>query len=69
MALIGAAVGLIIDASWAATLSSLAAGALLYTSTNSLAWALSERDRMGYAIPMLSGIAVGLFVAIHLLVR
>ena len=67
-ALIGGAIGLFLEASWATTLSGLATGALLYTSTNSLAWALSQRGRLAYAIPMFSGIAVGLFIAIYFVV-
>ena len=68
-ALIAAAVGLLLDTGWATALGSSATGALLYTSVNSLAWALSQRSRLGYAIPMLAGIAVGLFLAVHLLMR
>jgi len=68
-ALIGAAIGLFLDANWAGALSGLATGALLYTSTNSLAWALSQRDRLGYAVPMFVGIAISLFVAFYLMVR
>jgi len=67
--LIAAAVGLLVDANWAAALGGLAIGALLYTSINSLAWALSKGDRLGYAVPMLAGVAVGLFVAVHLVTR
>ena len=47
----------------------IATGALLYTSVNSLAWSLAERDRRAYASPMLTGVAVGLFMAVHLLTR
>lgn len=68
-ALIAAAVGLLIEASWATAMGGLAAGALLYTSMNSLGWALAERDRFAYAIPMFFGIVVGVFLAIYLLVR
>ena len=68
-ALIVAAVGLLVHANWAAALSGLATGALIYTSVNSLAWALSQRERYGYAAPMLAGVAVGLYVAVHLVTR
>ena len=68
-ALIAAAAGLLIDANWAGTLGGIATGALLYTSINSLAWSLAERERRPYAIPMLTGVAVGMILAIHLLTR
>lgn len=68
-ALITAAVGLLVDTNWADAVEGIANGALLYTSINSLAWSLAERDRRAYAIPMLTGVAVGLFLAVHLLTR
>lgn len=68
-ALIAAGVGLTLDADWGGVLGALATGALIYTSTNSLGWAFARRDRLGYAFSMLAGVAVGVFVAIYLLVR
>jgi hypothetical protein len=50
------------------TMDLVAAGALLYTSVNSLSWALSGRDRTAYAIPMVTGVVVGLFLVVHLFV-
>ena len=49
---------LLLDASFAAVIASVAAGALAYTSVNALGWALAERDRGAYAIPMIAGIGV-----------
>ncbi len=42
-------------------------GALAYTSLNSLGWALADRSRTGYAVPMAIGLA-GSVVSIGLLV-
>lgn len=66
-ALLVGGIGLLLDASWAVVAAGLAAGALLYTSTNALGWALAERDRRPYAIPMLFGICVGVLTAGYLL--
>lgn len=65
--LVVAAIGLLLDAGWAPILGGLATGALLYTSINSLGWALARRERFGYAVPMIVGVVVGLFLAIHLI--
>jgi hypothetical protein len=67
--LIVAAAGLLADADWAVALGGIATGALLYTGTNSLSWALAARDRLAYAIPMLVGVVTGLFLAMYLLTR
>lgn len=66
-ALVVSGVGLIADADWAVVVGSAAAGALLYTSVNSLAWALAEPSRRPYRYPMLAGAVVGI-VAIAVLV-
>ncbi len=68
-ALIVAGVGLILDTHWAVVLGAVATGALLYTSINSLGWAFAQRERFGYAIPMLTGVAAGVFLAVYLLAR
>ena len=65
--LIGGGIGLLLDTGWDVVVAAVAAGALLYTSTNSLGWAFAERDRHAYAYPMLAGIAVGALVFVHLL--
>jgi hypothetical protein len=56
--LIGGGIGLLLDTSWARTVAALGLGALFYTSTNSLGWALAERDRHSYTVPMIAGILV-----------
>lgn len=61
-----AGVALLADAEWARVLAAVGAGALLYTSTNSLGWAFARRDRLAYAIPMLFGVVVGLVAAGYL---
>ena len=66
-ALVAAAIGLLADAGWARPLAAMASGALLYTSTNSLGWALSRRDRLAYAVPMVAGLVVGVVACIFLL--
>lgn len=59
----GTAVGLLVGAGallggreWATALAAAALGATWYTSTNSLAWALAERSRRAYAVPMGVGV-------------
>ena len=44
----------------------VALGALAYSSLNSLGWALAERARFAYAVPMVVGL-VGALVSIGLL--
>lgn len=51
--------GLLADASWATVVAAFAAGALGYTSINSLGWALADRSRLAYAVPMAIGVVVG----------
>lgn len=68
VALMVAAVAIMAEADRSPVLTGIATGALLYTSINSLSWALSERDRSAYAIPMVLGVVVGLFLVVHLLV-
>ena len=50
--LLAGGIGLLADASWADVIAPVGAGALLYTSINSMAWALAAPDRYSYAIPM-----------------
>ena len=67
-ALVAGAVGLLTQGSWGEPLSLVALGALVYTSTNSVGWALAERTRFPYAVPMLVGVLGGLAAVIILLV-
>lgn len=64
--LVTSGVGLLADAGWARALAAVGAGALLYTSINSLGWAFAQRVRRPYAIPMILGVVVGLFAAVYL---
>jgi len=66
--LVAGAVGLLIDAGWGSSLAFVALGALVYTSVNSLGWALAERARLPYAVPMLIGAIGGLAVITGLFV-
>lgn len=66
-ALVISAVGLLADADWAKGLAGISAGALVYTSMNSLGWALSRRERFGYAVPMVAGFVVGIAACVALL--
>lgn len=68
-ALVAGGVGLLIDAGWAVALAAAGNGALLYTSTNSLGWALARPERFPYLIPMIAGIFVGLVSALYLVIR
>jgi hypothetical protein len=43
-------------AGWAGAAAYAALGALLYTSLNSLNWALAEKKRLPYAVPMFVGL-------------
>ena len=65
-ALIVGAVGLLIDADWGKPLAFVAVGALVYTSINSLGWALAEQTRRPYAVPMAIGAVGGLAAIIGL---
>ena len=67
--LVTGAVGLLTESSWGEPLSLVALGALVYTSTNSLGWALAERARLPYAVPMLVGVLGGLTALIVVLAR
>jgi hypothetical protein len=67
--LIAAGVGLMADVRWATEVSLVALGALVYTSTNSLGWALADRSRSVYAIPMTFGALGGLTAILVLLLR
>jgi hypothetical protein len=69
IALAVGAAGLLAGASWAAPVAFAALGALLYTSTNSLGWAIARRERRPYALPMLLGAAGGLLAIAALLAR
>ncbi len=59
-ALIIGAVALIADAGWGVPLAAAALGATCYTSANSLGWALADRSRLAYAVPMTIGLVGGL---------
>ena len=60
--LMAAAAGTIAQAMWAVPLSLIFLGALAYTSLNSLGWAFAQKGRMGYAIPMITGLAGSIFL-------
>ncbi|MGB9357164.1 MAG: hypothetical protein WCC01_01275 [Acidimicrobiia bacterium] len=62
-------VGLLGDAGWAPMVAAIGTGALLYTSTNSLGWALARRERWSYAAPMLAGVVLGIASTVFLLLR
>ena len=51
--------GLIARADWSVAAAAGGLGALLYTSVNSLGWALAKPERSAYAIPMTAGAIVG----------
>lgn len=67
MILVVSALGLITESSWSRTLAAIASGALFYTSTNSLGWALAKRDRRAYAVPMVLGVIVASATSAYLL--
>jgi hypothetical protein len=66
--LITGSTGFFLNSDWRISVSLIALGALAYTSLNSLAWAFKEKERLGYAIPMLIGLigsAISLAILIH----
>jgi hypothetical protein len=65
--LVVSAIGLLTETAWSKTLAALAAGALFYTSTNSLGWALAKPDRRVYAVPMALGFIVAATTSVYLL--
>lgn len=54
-AIVGA-VGLYGDQPWAEPVTLVASGLITYTSVNSMAWVLSEKGRLVYAVPMMVGL-------------
>ena len=66
--LIVAAALVVLQSSSASVAMALAAGALGYTSVNSLGWALASADRLPYAIPMVAGIAAAVWLAVYVVV-
>ncbi|MBN2600909.1 MAG: hypothetical protein JXR87_02830 [Candidatus Marinimicrobia bacterium] len=50
--LLTGAYGLHTDKPWGKDIAMLGLGALVYTSTNSLSWVLTEKERYVYGIPM-----------------
>lgn len=64
--LIAAAIGRWFDTAWSPSLSLLALGALIYTSTNALGWAFADRSRYSYSAPMVAGAVGGLVAAVFL---
>jgi hypothetical protein len=54
-ALLAGGSGLLSNQAWGEPLSFVALGALVYTSTNSLGWALARPTRLPYAVPMVLG--------------
>jgi hypothetical protein len=67
-ALLVGGIGLLLAADWAPMLALVALGALVYTSTNSLGWALARSERRPYAVPMLVGAVGGVLSIAALLV-
>ena len=65
--LVGGSILLLAGAALAEPVALLGLGALVYTSTNSLGWALARPERRSYAIPMLIGVIGGLLSAVVLL--
>lgn len=66
--LLGGAIGLLSGQPWAAPVAAAALGAMLYTSINSLGWALAEPSRRAYALPMGVGAVGGLAALTALIV-
>lgn len=64
--LVAGAITLLAGAALAVPITLLGLGALIYTSANSLGWALSRSERRSYAIPMLIGLVGGLISAVLL---
>ena len=62
-------IGLLSDGAWGPVVAAIGTGALVYTSTNSLGWAFSRRERWPYAVPMLSGVVLGIASTVFLLLR
>ena len=54
---------------WATPFSLVFLGALSYTSLNSLGWVFAQKDRIGYGIPMMAGLAGGMASIIILLLN
>jgi len=50
------AYGLYKEKPWGRKVALVSLGALAYTSLNSLNWALAEKERLKYAVPMLMGL-------------
>ncbi len=69
MGLAIAGIGLVADTSWSGVAAGVASGALLYTSTNSLGWALAEPERRAYAVPMALGVIVSIGAIGYVLTR
>ena len=65
--LVAGAILLLAGAALAVPVTLLGLGALVYTSANSLGWALALPERRAYAIPMLVGLIGGLLSALVLL--
>lgn len=59
--------GLLTDIGWGESVTLLGLGACVYTSTNSLGWALARPDRRAYCVPMVVG-ALGAVAASVVLV-
>jgi hypothetical protein len=56
--------GLLYGKHWGFVIAAIALGMLLYTSLNSLAWALADKERYAYAGPMLLGLIGSLASAV-----
>ena len=67
--LVAGGVALLADAAWGPVVAATGTGALLYTSMNSLGWALARDERRAYAAPMLGGLAIGIVAMAYLFLR
>jgi hypothetical protein len=54
---------------WATPFSLVFLGALCYTSLNSMSWVFAQKDRIGYGIPMMAGLAGGVASIVILLMN
>lgn len=52
--------GLAAETDWSSAVAAGGLGALLYTSVNSLGWALARPERKMYAVPMTAGVIIGI---------
>ena len=66
--LVAGGIGLLAESDWSRTVAAASLGALLYTSVNSMGWAVARQERRAYVAPMAFGIVVAAIGLIWLLV-